>query len=205
MVKFIQELIGNDFLSTAIMSFIPLIELKGGIVFARGAGFSFLEALLLSYVGSTLVFFPIYFLLRPILNLLKKIKWFEKFALKIEKYFADKAEETLKERQEKGGKGMSAESLKRLGVFLFVAIPLPMTGVWTGTAIAVFLNLRFKDAVLPVVIGNLVAGLIISALASLCMAVWTIESLDYVLYALFALAVILLAVFIIKIIRKKTD
>lgn len=205
MVKFIQELIGNDLLSTTIMSFIPLIELKGGIVFARGAGFSFLEALLLSYVGSTLVFFPIYFLLRPILNLFKKIKWFEKFALKIEKYFADKAEETLKERQEKGGKGISAESLKRLGVFLFVAIPLPMTGVWTGTAIAVFLNLKFKDAVLPVVIGNLVAGLIISALASLCMAVWTIESLDYVLYALFALAVILLAVFIIKICCKKTD
>ena len=205
MVKFIQELIGNDLLSTTIMSFIPLIELKGGIVFARGAGFSFLEALLLSYVGSTLVFFPIYFLLRPILNLFKKIKWFEKFALKIEKYFADKAEETLKERQEKGGKGISAEMLKRLGVFLFVAIPLPMTGVWTGTAIAVFLNLKFKDAVLPVIIGNLVAGLIISALASLCMAVWTIESLDYVLYALFALAVILLAVFIIKICCKKTD
>ena len=205
MVKFIQELIGNDLLSTTIMSFIPLIELKGGIVFARGVGFSFLEALLLSYVGSTLVFFPIYFLLRPILNLFKKIKWFEKFALKIEKYFADKAEETLKERQEKGGKGISAEMLKRLGVFLFVAIPLPMTGVWTGTAIAVFLNLKFKDAVLPVIIGNLVAGLIISALASLCMAVWTIESLDYVLYALFALAVILLAVFIIKICCKKTD
>ena len=100
---------------------------------------------------------------------------------------------------------MTPEMLKRLGVFLFVAIPLPMTGVWTGTAIAVFLNLKFKDAVLPVVIGNLVAGLIISGLAELCMAVWTIESLNYVLYALFALAIVLLAVFIIKVIRKKTD
>jgi uncharacterized membrane protein len=144
-------------------------------------------------------------LLRPILNLLKRIKWFEKIAIKVEKYFSDKAEETLKERQEKGGKGMTPEMLKRLGVFLFVAIPLPMTGVWTGTAIAVFLNLKFKDAVLPVVIGNLVAGLIISGLAELCMVVWTIESLNYVLYALFALAIVLLAVFIIKVIRKKTD
>lgn len=205
MVKFIQEIIGNDVLSTIIMSFVPLIELKGGIVFARGAGLGFLEALLLSYVGSTLVFFPIYFLLRPILNLLKKLKWFEKFALKIEKYFSDKAEETLKDGETKKEKSLSATAVKRRGVFIFVAIPLPMTGIWTGTAIAVFLNLKFKDALLPVVLGNLVAGLIISALAALCAAVWTIESLDYILYALFALALILLLAFVIKIARKKTD
>lgn len=205
MVKFIQELIGNDLMSTIIMSFVPLIELKGGIVFARGVGFSFLEAFLYSYVGSTLVFFPIYFLLRPILNLLKRIKWFEKFALKIEKYFSDKATETLEERKEKSSAKLSATALKCLGVFIFVAIPLPMTGIWTGTAIAVFLNLKFKDAVLPVVIGNLVAGILISLLAALCMAVWTIESMDYILYALFAIAAILLVVFIVKIAKKKTD
>ena len=205
MVKFIQELIGNNLISTIIMSFVPLIELKGGIIFARGAGFSLLEAFLYSYIGSTLVFFPIYFLLRPVLNLLKKIKWFEKFALKIENYFSDKATVTLEERKEKGGNNLSSTALKRLGVFIFVAIPLPMTGIWTGTAIAVFLNLKFKDAILPVVIGNLIAGIIISALAALCMAIWTIESMDYILYALFALAVVLLAIFIVKIARKKTN
>ena len=203
MVNFIRQLIGNDLLSTIIMSLVPLIELKGGIVFARGAGFGFLEALLLSYVGSTIVFFPIYFLLRPILNLLKKIKWFSSFASKVEGYFTDKAEDTLKEREKKNKRGMSATLLKQIGVFIFVAIPLPMTGIWTGTAIAVFLNLKFKEAVLPAVLGNLVAGLIISALAELCMAVWTISSLDYVLYALFALAVILLTMFIIKVAKKK--
>ena len=78
-----------------------------------------------------------------------------------------------------------------------------MTGVWTGTAIAVFFNLRFKDAVLPVVIGNFVAGLIISILAEVCLSFWNIAVLDYILYVLFALAIILLVIIIIKIAKKK--
>ena len=203
MTEFIRNLIGNDILSTAVMSFVPLVELKGGIVFARAIGLDFLTALLLAYAGSTLVFFPIYFLLRPILNLLKKIKWFNKFALKVENYFAKKADEALA-KQEKTGKKPRI-SLKALAVFIFVAIPLPMTGVWTGTAIAVFLDLKFKEAILPVVLGNLVAGLLVSALAEMCLAFFTIEVLDYILYALFALAVILLAVFIIKVAKSKTN
>ena len=148
----------------------------------------------------------IYFLLRPILNLLKRIQFFNKFANKVEGYFADKAKETLdKQADGKSKKKISEKLLKQLGVFIFVAIPLPMTGVWTGTAIAVFLNLKFKDAVLPVVIGNIVAGLIISILAEVCMAFWDIAVLDYILYALFALAVILLTVFIVKVLKKKTN
>lgn len=204
MTEFIRNLVGNDFWATLLMSFVPLIELKGGIVFARGVGFSFFEALGLSFIGSTLVFIPIYFLLRPILNLLKKIKWFNLFALKIESYFSDKADQTLKKQEEgKAKKSISGTTLKKLGVFIFVAIPLPMTGVWTGTAIAVFLNLKFSETVLPIVIGNLVAGLIISLLSALCMHFWTIAVLDYILYALFALAIVLLIVVIVKIAKKK--
>ncbi len=202
MVEFLSKAIGNDLWATLIMSFVPLIELKGGIVFARGVGFGFLEALGLSFVGSTLVFFPIFFLLIPVLKLLKKIKFVNGFACKIENYFADKAEETLKKETDKTRKRARSETFyKALGVFIFVAIPLPMTGVWTGTAIAVFLGLKFKDAVLPVAAGNLVAGLIISALAELCLAVWELKALDYILYGLFALALILLVFTIIKVSR----
>ncbi len=222
MTEFIREFIGNDYWATVIMSLVPLIELKGGIVFARGtSSFGFLNALLLSYAGSTIVFIPIYFLLRPILNLLKKIKWFNGFANKVEGYFLQKAEDTLKKQQAK----LKEENLdltltdeeleikskkkqtfiKQLGVFIFVAIPLPMTGVWTGTAIAVFLNLKFKDVILPVMLGNLVAGLIISLLAELLIAVASLAVLDYVLYALLGLALILLVITIIKMSRTKTD
>ena len=69
--------------------------------------------------------------------------------------------------------------------------------------IAVFLGLKFKEAVLPVVLGNLIAGLLISALAQLCLAVFTIEVLDYILYALFALAVIFFIILIVKVCKQK--
>ena len=184
------------------MSCVPLIELKGGIVFARGVGLNFLQALGLSFLGSSIVVIPIFFLLVPILNLLKKIKFVNKLALKAESYVKEKAESALMEQRNKG-KTISERLLKQLAVFIFVAIPLPMTGVWTGTAIAVFLNLKFKDAILPIIGGNLVAGLLISLLAEVCMAIWTIKALDIILYALFAIAIILLIVLIVKVAKQK--
>ncbi len=207
MKEFLVGLLGEIW-GTLAMSFVPLIELKGGIIFARGVGMGFFESLGIAYVGSTLAFFLIFFLLRPILALLKKIKWIGGFADNVEGYFKDKADETLKAQLEKNKKNKMSESfLKKLGVFIFVAIPLPMTGVWTGTAIAVFLNLKFKETVLPVMLGNLVAGLIISLLAALCIAIWPMETavkvLDIILYALFAIALVLLGVFIYKVLKKK--
>ncbi|MBR5192748.1 MAG: small multi-drug export protein [Clostridia bacterium] len=202
MVNFISQLINNNFWATFIMSLVPLIELKGAIVFARGVGFGFFTALGLSFLGSTIVFIPIYWLLKPVLNLLKKIKFVNSFANKIELYFESKAQQTLQEQQNKA-KNKSATFIKQLGVFVFVAIPLPMTGVWTGTAIAVFLGLKFKEVILPVALGNLVAGLIISLLAELCLAFWSFAVLDYILYGLFALAIILLVITIVKISLKK--
>ncbi len=202
MTEFIRELVGNDLWATIVMSLVPLIELKGGIVFARLAGFDFFYAFLFAYIGSTLVFFPIYFLLKPILNLIKKIKIFSRLAFKVEDYFNSKADDALEKQTDKNKK-TDGEFLKKLGVFIFVAIPLPMTGIWTGTAIAVFLNLKFKDAILPVVLGNFVAGAIISILAQVCIVLWDINVLNYILYGLFALAIILLVVVIIKIAKRK--
>jgi hypothetical protein len=121
---------------------------------------------------------------------------------KVEFYFKKKADETLeKQANKKRGRPISDTLIKQIGVFVFVAIPLPMTGVWTGTAIAVFLNLKFKDAVLPVVIGNIIAGGLISLLTIVCEAVKI--NLDYVLYALFGLAVILLIITILKVALSK--
>lgn len=203
MTEFINNLIGNELLSSIIMSLVPLIELKGGIVFARGVGFSFLKAFGLCYLGSTAVFLPVFFLLKPVLELLKKNRAFKNFSLKIEGYFQDKAK-SVEEKNSASKNGKSENFYKRIGVFLFVAVPLPMTGVWTGTAIAVFLGLKFKDAVLPVILGNAVAGLLISALAELCIAVWDISMLDYVLWGLFVLAAIILFITVVKMSKVKT-
>ncbi len=204
MVEFIQNLIENDLISVIIVSLIPLIELKGGIVFARGVGFNFFESLGLAFLGSSLVVAPVFFLLVPVLNLLKKIKFVNKIALKAEAYVQTKANEAVETQKQKNGKVMSETFIKQLAVFVFVAIPLPMTGVWMGTAIAVFIGLKFKDAILPIVVGNLVAGLLISGLAELCLVVFSdIVVLDYILYTLFGLAIILLVIMIIKIVRQK--
>ena len=84
-----------------------------------------------------------------------------------------------------------------------MAIPLPVTGVWTGTIIAVFLGLKLKDTILPIALGNLVAGILISLLAELCIAVWSLAVLDYILYGLLGLALIMLVITIIKISKSK--
>ena len=203
MSEFIASIFGNVW-GTALMSVVPLIELKGGIVFARSVGFDFWTAFILSYAGSTAVFFAVFFLLKPILNLLKKIKLVGRFAEKIENYFNEKAERTLKERENGDKRGLSERALKMLGVFIFVAIPLPLTGVWTGTAVAVFLNLKFKDAVLPVIVGNIVAGVLISLLAELFLALYgSTAVLDYVLWGLFALALVLFIITLIRIVGKR--
>lgn len=206
MVDFISGLIGNDYIATAVMSVIPLIELKGGIVFARGTGLDFFLAFALAYLGSTLAFFLVFFLLKPILNLLKRIKAFKGFADSVEAYFKGKAVGAVKKKSETTDETASEKTERRIkfwSVFVFVAIPLPMTGVWTGTAIAVFLDMDFKDALLSVAGGNAVAGLIISLLSQLCLTLGNIDVLDYVLYALFVLAIVLLAVTIIKIALSK--
>lgn len=204
MVNFISNLIANPYLATIIMSFVPLVELKGAIMFSRGIGLSFLEALGLSFIGSTIIAVLLFFLLIPVLNLLKKIKWFNGFVVKVENYISKKADETVeKQKQNPNKKVLSETRLKQITILIFVAIPLPMTGVWMGTAIAVFLGMKFKDSIIPLALGNLIAGIIISLIAEVCLVFWTLKVLDYILYGMFGLAIILLLIFIIKVVNSR--
>ena len=204
MVEFFSNLIENDVLATIIMSFVPMIELKGGIVFARGLGLGFFSAFGFAYLGSTLAFVLVYFLLKPILALLKRIKWFKNFTLKVEDYVEDRAKDAVsKQQQNQKNRTKSETFIKQLSVFIFVAIPLPMTGVWMGTAIAVFLGLKFSQSILPVALGNLVAGTIIAILAEICIRFWSIAILDYILYGLLGIALILTTLVIVKLIIQK--
>ena len=159
MGEWLVKIFGNEW-GTVVMSLVPLIELKGGIVFARSVGLSFWRSLVLAYFGSTVVSLP--------------------------------------------NSGYSVNK-KILAVFLFVAVPLPMTGVWTGTAIAVFLNFRFRDMLFPIAVGNLVAGIIISALVELCLRITgSTVILDYILWALFVLAFVILIITIVKVSKSNT-
>ena len=206
MVEFIQNLINNDSIATVVMSFFPLIELKGGIIFARGAGLEFFTAFGLAFLGSTLAFFFMFYLLKPVLALLRKFKWFTKFIIKVEGYFDNRAKNALENgKAEKNEKRGDATYRKQRAVAIFVAIPLPLTGVWAGTAVAVFLNLKLKQAILPVAIGNFIAGTIISVLTIVFTKLFGPGSLDVFLSVMFILALVLFVGCLIKIAMSKAE
>ncbi len=198
MAEFIRQFLSiftNDGkIITLFVSMFPLVELKGAIPIGFSYGESLITSALLGYIGSTIITIPLFFLLIPIFNLLKKIGFIKKFIQKIEAVFENKAQKLA---QKSNGE---AEDKKRkmliLGLFIFVAVPFPVTGVWTGTAIAVFLNMKFKDSFLPIAIGNLIAGSIITLLTFLLK-----DYVDIIINSLFIIAIIMLIVFIVKVIK----
>lgn len=196
--QFLVELFGNPYVAVFFISMIPLIELKGAIPvgMTEAFGLGLLETAGIAYLGSTLISFLVFFLLKPIFALLKKIKIFNLIVRKCEGLFIHKAEEIAAKTN--GSVEAAAKRIMMISLFIFVAVPFPVTGVWTGTAIAVFLGLNFRESVLPLAVGNLIAGSIITLLTFLFEAY-----VDIIIYCLFAIAIVMLVVTIIKIAKSK--
>ena len=194
--EFLSIFTNDGKIITLFVSMFPLVELKGAIPIGVSYGENLLTSALLGYAGSTLITIPLFFLLIPIFNLLKKIPFIKKFIEKIELVFKQKAQALA----EKSNGEVEDKKRKMLiwGLFICVAVPFPVTGVWTGTAIAVFLNMKFKDSFLPIVLGNLVAGSIITLLTFLLE-----PYVDLIIVSLFAIAIIMLCIFIIKVVKAK--
>lgn len=196
LLNFFKSITDNGELITLLVSMFPLIELKGAIPIGTGLGLPLVRSALLAYSGSTLIVIPIFFLLIPIFNLLKKIKFVKKIVQKIETVFEEKAKSVAKNANDK-----SEDQVRKflmLALFIFVAVPFPVTGVWTGTGIAVFLNMKFKDAFLPIVFGNLVAGTIITIITFFFKAY-----VDLIISILLVIALIMLTIFIVKLVKSK--
>ncbi|MBO4573640.1 MAG: small multi-drug export protein [Clostridia bacterium] len=195
-LNLLKSITDVDQLIVALVSMVPLIELKGAIPIGEGLGLPIYETALIAYFGSTLIIIPIFFLLIPIFNLLKKIPFIKKFVEKLEAMLRSRAEKVA------ANIGGSADERQRQflvrALLIFVAIPLPLTGVWTGAAIAVFLNMRFKDSVIPLALGNFIAGSIVTLLTYLFH-----DYVDYIITGMFLIALIMLAVAIIRIITAK--
>ena len=193
--EFLIELVGSPYIAVILVSMFPLIELKGAIPvgMTEAFGLSILETALMAYIGSTVIAILVFFLLKPIFRLLKKIKIFNLIIRKLEGLFIHKAEKIAK-KSEGVDVERAAKRIMIIALFLFVAVPFPVTGVWTGTAIAVFLSLKFREAILPLALGNLIAGSIITLLTYLFSAY-----VDIIIYVLLALALLMLAYTIYKI------
>ena len=163
----------NVVLATILIAIVPIIELKGAIPFSMSAevwGASALgkwSAFGYGLLGSSIVVPFLAFVYVPIIRWLKSTKLLKKLGEKIDRKVNSKKENI---ENKSSGKRFST-FLKMLGVFLFVAFPLPFTGVWTGTCLAVVLGLGFWVTCGVVILGNVVAGLIITLLSSIVPAI----------------------------------
>jgi len=196
--EFLIEVFKSPYIAVLFVAMIPLIELKGAIPVGMtpAFGLGLLETAAFAYLGSTLISFLVFFLLKPVFALLKKIKIFNLLVRKCEGLFIHKAEEIAAKTN--GSVEREAKRIMIISLLIFVAVPFPVTGVWTGTAIAVFLGLKFREAVMPLALGNLIAGSIITLLTFLFK-----DYVDIIIYTLFALALVMLVVTIIKIAKSK--
>lgn len=137
------------------VSMVPLIELRGAIPIAVGLGLSKLVSFIISIVGNMLPVPIIYLFARKVLEWGKDKKLIGKFFT----WCLNKGERGGKKLEAKAGKGLY------WALFLFVGIPLPGTGAWTGTLAASMLKLDFKKTIIAVMGGVLLAGLIMMAIS----------------------------------------
>ena len=134
-----------------LISMIPIIELRGAMVYAVGHGLPYIPALVTCVIGNMLPVPIIYFFARKVLI------WGanKKYIGKIFTFFLVKGERAGQKLVKATGRGGLF-----LALLLFVGIPLPGTGAWTGTLGASFLNMGFKSTVAAVSLGVIMAGII---------------------------------------------
>ena len=160
----------NSWLATTIISMIPIVELRGAIPFGSAVSLWGENALplwksfLFSVLGSTFVCVILTFLFWPIFKWLKNTKALKKLANAIENKL-NHSSKSINEKVEAEKNAKKTWWIKWLGVFAFVSVPLPLTGVWTGTCIALFVGLSKKDTMSSVILGNLVAGTIMTIIS----------------------------------------
>jgi uncharacterized membrane protein len=140
----------SHILTVLIVAASPISELRGAIPLAiAGFHFPWYYAYILAVIGNLLPVPFILLFLNSAVRLLSKVEAFNRI---LQWFF-----ERVKRR------GKLIEKYERLGLVLFVAIPLPITGAWTGSLAAVLLGLKFKYALLSIFIGIIIAGIIVTS------------------------------------------
>jgi len=138
-------------LVTLIFAALPVSEVRGAIPLAIGIyGYTPMEAYLIAVFGNLLPVIPLLLFLGPVSDFLRRFPLWDRFFTWL---FARTRSKYIKEH----------ESFGLTALTIFVAIPLPMTGAWTGCAIAFLVGFRFWPAFAAIVLGVLIAGAIVTA------------------------------------------
>ena len=161
----------NVILATIIIAIVPLIELKGAIPFAMSPSFwgenalSMWGAFLYAFLGGVAVTLVLALIFKPIYEAIKDKKFFKSFV----EFFTSSARKKSSEIEEDSKNSDAKKKLwiKLFSTFLFVAVPVPGTGVYTGTCLAILLGLNYWQAIISVTLGNFVAGIIITTICAI--------------------------------------
>ena len=148
-VEFLRYRVSKE-LVVFIISMIPILELRGSLIAAGFLKMRFFSTYILAVIGNML---PIPFIL---IFIDKIFMWLKKTPMK---------SLVTKLENRAASKSDIIEKYGKFGLFLFVAIPIPGTGAWTGSLAAVMLRMKFKDAILPIFLGVLTAGLVMSLIS----------------------------------------
>lgn len=140
----------TKYLIVFLISMVPIVELRGAIPFAVGFGLPLVPSYILCVIGNMIPVPFIYLFARKILVWGADRKYIGGFF----SWCLEKGERGGKKLQEKAGRGLF------VALLLFIGIPLPGTGAWTGTLAASFLDMDFKPTVFAAIGGVILAGII---------------------------------------------
>lgn len=192
--NFFHSIFGdNVILATIVIAIVPLIELKGAIPFGMSGelwgehALTSFDAFLYAFLGSIIVVPILALIFKPIYEWIKDKKFFKSivnFLVGDIKKKSLNADEKTKEKSAR-----KTLFIKMLIVLLFVAFPVPLTGVWTGTCLAVLMGLNFWQTCLSVVVGNAICGVIVAFVCSIFPSATTIILLVFLALILVAIIV----------------
>lgn len=151
LMQWLMETLSGEFTLTVLVSMVPVVELRGGIPFGVAAGLPVWAACVAAVIGNLI---PVPFI---IVYIRRIFQWMRQRLPKLNRV-VDRLEEKAHL------KGARVNKYKYLGLAVFVAIPLPGTGAWTGALAAAFLDMPLRKAIPSVVAGVVAAGLAISVL-----------------------------------------
>jgi uncharacterized membrane protein len=151
------------YILTFLISMVPIVELRAGIPFGVGMGVKWYYAVPICMIGNMIPVPFIFFFARKILEWGSDKKYIGKFF----SWCLKKGHSGGEKLQAKAGKGMF------WALLLFVGIPLPGTGAWTGTLAASLLDLDFKKSIIAVSLGVVLAAVIITVLTLLGFSAFT--------------------------------
>lgn len=146
-VELFQDKIPPE-LTAFVVSLLPILELRGGMIAARLLELPFLKAFPICYIGNMLPIPFIILFIKKIFAFLRRFSFFEKIITKLETKTERNRDKVLR--------------YKSWGLLLFVAIPLPGTGGWTGALMAALLGIDMKRSLPIIALGVFIAGVIMS-------------------------------------------